>query len=433
MSNEWEESKKRETSSSDCGDVEPPAVKKSRTSSSDGDIQSNLPRNPPGQTFFVRQPDFITELYPPCYEEDPANSSTSMFSNVEGSLLTQQDPTVLRNIVCSEWLTICYLQKPCPPTVWQWLFQIMCRSHDQEVSSGAFKSLTSLIQTAKKRQDAASIQVPLVADITDILINLGADPSAMNGTVGESMEEDCVFEFSSPTHNLSHLLQFLIMCLKSRDDSCYSTEDVEKLVIILGRMSLDHHICGETIQCQVSLCLAALVAVVPDSHWLDVSTRLTSKLSSLSKHHHDKLYLTQLISGTSQRLQYFQKQLCRKSLQQITEMATSEVSGDCDLIHHVVEHFRKLRLESLEHYYKMFSAFSLVALLMHPTEMVWPSAKKKKELSMLLGSLSSTRIRDNPEHPERSVVKDLVIRLMLEIKSQKDKTTKQQDLFAYAS
>lgn len=407
---------------------------KSRVSTSGGKLLYFLPRNPPGRTFFIKPADFLIELYPPCYGADPTNNPPSMFSNVEDNLLVQQDPVVLRNIICSGWVTICYLHKPCPPSVWQWLFQIMCRSHDQEISLGAFKSLTSLVQIAQQRQDAASIQIPSVSDISDILIILGADPSPITGSHCEPMEDDAVFEIASPLHNISHMLQFLVMCVKSVRDLCYSVQDIEKLIVLLVYLSLDHHICGEPVQCQVSLCIAALVAAVPDDQWAGLSVRLISRLAMLFEHHHNKLYITYLITGTSQRLHLLQKELCRKSLEQLTELEEPKPGGDGELIRHVVEHFLKQQRSDLfEDYYTMFSAFSLVALLMHPSEMLWTSAQEKKELSILLGNLSSTRLRDNPDHPERSVVKDLVIRLMLEVKSQKEKTAKQQDLFAYLS
>jgi hypothetical protein len=196
-------------------------------------------------------------------------------------------------------------------------------------------------------------------------------------------------------------------------------------------MSLDHHISGEPIQYQVSLCIAALASSVSNEQWAALLVRLVVRITSLSEHHHDKLYITYLMSGTSQRLHQLQRELCRKSLEQLTEVEESK-TNDCALIRHVVEYFLgRQRSDSFEEYYTMFSVFSLVALYMHPSVIVWPSAREKKELSVLLGNLSSTRIRDDPEHPERSIVKDLVIRIMLEVKTQKDKTTKQESLFAY--
>lgn len=436
LSEEWEESKRREESSlSDCGDNEGPLQKKTKLFTSDAERQSSsLPTNPPGQTFFVNPPVFITELYPPCCEEDSADSA--LFSKVESNLLNHQDPLVLKNIICSDWLRLCYLEKPCPPYVWQWLFQIMCRSHDQELCSGAFKSLTSLIQIAKHRQDVVSILIPSLSDLKDILIHLGAPSSVLSVSTCEPVEEDGVFDVAPPMQNLSYMLQYLVICLKSGLESCYSIEDIETLIMLLVRLSLDHHVCGELIEWQVSLCIAALVGVVPDDQWEGLFVKLVSKITALSEHHHDKLYMTRLISGTSKRLHHLQKELCRKSLEQLIELEESRTSasGNCHLIRCVVEHFLKQqRSESFEDYYAMYSVFSLVTLLMHPAEMLWPSAQEKKELSILLGNLSSTRIRDNPEYPERSVVKDLVIRLMLEVKSQKDKTAKQQDLFAYVS
>lgn len=400
----------------------------------DGDLQSFLPKKPPGQTFFIKPPDFIMELYPPGYEEDPTNN-TSMFANVEDNLLTQQDPTILKMVICGEWLKLCYLHKPCPPLVWQWLFQIMCRSHDSELSNGAFQSLTSLIQVTNQRQDASSILIPSLSDLTDILVHLGAASlSAVAGSLSEPMEEDCVFDVASPMQNLSHMLQYLTMCLKSKSgQDCYNVQEIETLIVLFVRMSLDHHICGEPIQYHVSLCIAALVSVVSDDQWAALLVRLVVRITAISEHHHDKLFMTYLMSGTSQRLHQLQRELCQKSLEQLTEVEESK-TDDCALIRHVVEYFlSRQRSHSFEEYYTMFSVFSLVYLSMHPSVIVWPSPQERKELSLLLGNLSSTRVRDDPDHPERSAVKDLIIRIMLEVKTQKDKTTKQENLFAYMS
>ena len=355
-----------------------------------------------------------------------------MFANVEDNLLTQQDPTILKTVICGEWLKLCYLHKPCPPLVWQWLFQIMCRSHDSELSSGAFRSLTSLIQVTKQRQDVLSIFIPPLSDLTDILVHLGAAPSSVAaGSLREAMEEDSVFDVASPIQNLSHLLQYLTMCVKCGRKECYSVQEVETLIVLFVQMSLDHHICGEPIQYHVSLCIAALVSSVSSEQWAALLVRLVVRITSLSEHHHDKLYITYLMSGTSQRLHQLQRELCRKSLEQLTEVEESK-TNDCALIRHVVEYFLgRQRSDSFEEYYAMFSVFSLVALYMHPSVIEWPSSQEKKELSVLLGNLSSTRIRDDPDHPERSVVKDLVIRIMLEVKTQKDKTSRQESLFAY--
>ena len=433
LSDEWEETKRREASLSDAGDSEGPSLRKSRASSSVNDHSSYLPRNPPGRAFFVKPPNFITELYPPGYEEDPANS-TAMFANVECSLLTQQEPAVLKSIICSNLLAVCYVQKVCPPSVWQWLFQIMCLSHDHELSSGAFQSLISLINSAQHRQDVASIQLPSVSDITDVLITLGANPSVISGSCDEPMEDDSVFDMSSPTPNLCLLLKYLVTCLKCRPETCYSLQEVEKLIVMLVRLSLDGHICGEIIQSQVSLCIAALVAVIPEGQWPASCVRLVSKITTLSGHHHDKIYMTRLVTGTTRRLHHLQKELCRKCLEQLTSTEHSKQARVNDILRNVVKYYlEQQRPESFEDYYSMFSVFSLVALLMHSSEMVWQTAEERKEVSLLLGNLSSTRIRDNADHPERSVVKDLVLRLMLEVKAQKVKSAKQQALFAYST
>ena len=430
LSKEWEESKLPEASLSDCGVNKGPGC----SSTSHGDSHSFLPRKPPGQNFFINPPNFITELYPPgyMYEEDPTNQA-STFANVEDHLLTQQDPSVLKMIICSEWLKLCYLHKSCPLLIWQWLFQIMCRSHDQELSRGAFRSLTSLIHVAKLRQDVSSILVPPLSDITDILVHLGAHPSSVKaGSHCDPMEEDSVFKFSSPMQNLSHMLQYVVMCLKCCHKECYSVQDIETLIVLLVRISLDHHVCGEPIEFQVSLCIAALVAAVSETQWCPLLVRLVGKITTLSDHHHDKLHVMYLMSGTSQRLHLLQRELCRKSLEQLTEAEDSQAAASSvrGLVRHVVEYFlSRQRSECFEDYYIMFSVFSMVALCIHPSVMEWPSNQEKMELSILLGTLCSKKIRDNPDHPERSIVKDLVIRLMLEVKSQKDKTMRQASLF----
>ena len=93
-----------------------------------------------------------------------------------------------------------------------------------------------------------------------------------------------------------------------------------------------------------------------------------------------------------------------------------DVDTDCSFAYRVVLHYYKQKSESYD-YYSIYSIMTMLSLFMHPSEMKWPTEEEKKRFGTLLGALSSDKIRDNAMRPERMPVKELIIRMKLEMKS----------------
>ena len=415
-----------------------------------------LPVKPPGRKVFTHPPSFIEELYPPGWDEvEDTESGTNVFSNVEKHMMTQQNPDTLKVVICNEWIMLCYQKKTCPRSIWQWLFQIMCRSCDYWLARGAWKNLDALVKLALNHNENTSIYTPTLSDVEDILFDLGADKARLLETTAETepMEVDENGETDKQVvdvllRNLSLFLSYLTFSIMT--NNLYTVGEAVSLTLLLVRVTLDPHLVGECIGSEILQCIAALVQSIPEEHWKEVASVLVFKIAAISAHHHDMLYLTTFFGGGSwKRVRQLQKILAKKFIElltlinndeQCTEMdreksemcaqtECEEQSKDCTFVIQVVEHFCAQKAHTID-YYKMYSVMSLLALFMHPSEMVWPSVEMRKQVATRLGLLSS-KIRDHPNYPERGPVKDLVIRLKLELSVQKVSSQKQQDLYSY--
>lgn len=387
-----------------------------------------FPLDPPGMTILCHHPKLITEIYPPGYFEVDENGP---FSSMESTLMQQENPEVLSQIIRGKWLVFCYRAKSCPLNLWQWLFQIMCLCADENLASAAYSNLTSLIQVAG---EGHTVYIPSPQDVENVLVELGFDKDRLSGlTVGESKETGEVHAPPVPslTTSLSNLLNYLSLVLE-KDSSALSYDDLYHLISIMAVLSLDSLVTKDPYLRKPLTCLlSSILAAFPESQWASTCSTLSSYLLLLSSsHHHNILYMSQLFMAHSLRQRLFQRQLCRKGLWKIVFPSKDEATlgelPDWALAWRVVEHYRNQPASKFE-YYGMYSVMCLVRQLTVGLE--WPSATKKRDFKEMLGVLGSTKIKDHPERRERAPVKDLIISMSLEIVHHRSRDT-QLDLFS---
>lgn len=418
-----------------------------------------LPVKPPGRPIFVNAPSFVTELYPPGVELPEGGP----FARLESTLI-QDNPQALREIVCGKWLSLCYQHKPCPHTVCQWLFQLMCLADEDELSSGAFRSLLSLLKLSTFTGKQASFHVPSLEEIVGVLVSLGAERARLlpgrgsTDALQETDGSDDVFDgLQPPLRRLSRLIDYLSALVKA-SPQCYSTGELVDLVMILLSVSLDPAVCGQLIEANTRHCISALVAALPEDGLMEAVTRLTEQAVRISQHHHSCLHVATMITGVSPKQRLLQESICRASilqelgLSEEDEEAGEKMGGETRLeskagteakivsgssgnqfarkrsfLRRVIQYYCNQKQEDID-YYSMHSVLLLLSLLIHPAEMQWSSNAQRKEFEMMLGQLVSTRLRDNTSQPERGPVKDLLIRMKLEINSQRVQGPKQTTL-----
>ena len=65
----------------------------------------------------------------------------------ESKLLTTSSRD-LQELLCGGWILQHYLDRPCPPDVAYWLFQILCRHSDRHIIKSSFDVLWVLTEAA---------------------------------------------------------------------------------------------------------------------------------------------------------------------------------------------------------------------------------------------------------------------------------------------
>ena len=488
MANQWEEdeahyeedkgSDAQRTSSTDL----PASISSLPPGGSLSDVESPpLPTRPPGKVVFANPPSFVTELYPPFIdvgEEDTEEGGGSILARViSKQLQMQESPDALRMMISGGWLEQCYKY----PNMWQWLFQITSRASDTLLSNRAFQCLTQLLQAASQRNDLASIRPPSLADILDVLVCLGMDQSrllpcdeVMEVNEGDGNCDDVFHPPKSLVGNVKNIVKFLTTCIRLLPEF-YSEEELVRLINLLLNVSLDPLFCGAVAEADASVhiaqCIGEAVAAFPEENWTRVAHQLTSQVLRISLHHHNRLQLVTLVGGALRPRQgMLQRMLCRECIAQTlgfnvkseelgppsnlpavrvktedggemdfpeAEVKSKTASNiqldgatDCSFAYQVVCHYYKQSSESYD-YYSIYSIMTMLSLFMHPSEMKWPTHEERKEFERLLGALSSDKIRDNALRPERIPVKELLIRMKLEVNSHKMLAPKQTSIDSF--
>ena len=480
--------------------------------SSDALLSSSLSSGH-GKAIFIHKPSLITELYPPGVEVQDRG--------LLGSILIQGSEEDLKNAVCSQMIPVAYVTNmPCPIELTQWLFQVMACSAEPQVSYGALRSLTGLLQYALKQK--SDFSVPSVADITDVLVTLGAERKRLrlrisaSGTrvyaVTSDQEREEVFTPVPPPHNnLLNIISYITSCVRSL--SSYTVQQLEDLLVILSNLSLDHY-CQHFLRWNLQACIHQILAAYPENVWQKAVRRLSPQLLCLSPHHKDKVCLARLINGSMPRARCLVKDFCRFCLEEMarlrgkeslagvpekasskgaenciakmksgdkapekasskstekcrteesrndkdsihvneplsrgiteasrggepTEGATPGKKSDCVFMKEVLQSYHKIvqgnTSMSDEDCYKMHSAFQLLQLYAPLSDLPFSGEDTKQDLISLLGVLRAS-VREDPMRPVTSLLKDVLIRMKLELEARgSSQHEKQTDLFSFCS
>ncbi|CAI8055871.1 hypothetical protein GBAR_LOCUS30462 [Geodia barretti] len=425
-----------------------------------------------GRPFFVREASLITEIYPPGIAMSDGGSLAQLL--VEGS------GNDLRNIVCGVMLPLSYIGRPCPLELTQWLFQLTACAEDEKVSFGALKSLLELLQQNLKQK--TSFSPPTVAEITDALVTLGADKERLRppvdscGTIVRSLPQgpESFTPVSPPIANLSHLTTYICACVKTVAEN-YGVQELEQLVLVLCGLSLDPH-CQYTLKQVLQNCLGCVLGAYPEAVWSKAIARLSPQLACLSPHSRHHVYLARFLRGTSPRQLCFLRDFCRYCLAKIVHLPTRDFISDTlpvisdtssslgnnsslasensplgvDLMEAeserrhttakasssantikkhgrnsgdgsgvfartVIESYRRTMPTKMtsKHYQELYCLLQLLNL----HGLSFRSQSEEQEFLRVLGGIRST-IRDDPALPVTSQVKDLLIRLKVELEAQ---------------
>lgn len=340
---------------------------------------------PPGRVLFTHPASF-TEIYPPGVD------LVSISVQPLEQLLVQDNQLVLRDSIVSGLLSLCYQDRPCPHAVWVWLFQLMCRSCDVALCKASFKTLKDLMFAG--RQHNFSLYCPLVKDIQDVLVDLGADKEALLKPSGSrSSVNDDVFVAAPPPPvsflHLTYLLRYLNLCVQFSPDS-YSL-DATHMILLLVKISLDPAVCGSTLDSHLSHCIGVLLDNIPEQWWPQQERQLCTDLGTISLHHQNQLYVAQVISSISGRQEHLVRLFVKHCIGQLTGVDLS--LEDVEFVRVVLLHYYPM--DSRQHdYSQIFSVLKMLNLYISPSKMKWESPSSRQQFTQLLSGFAS-RLRDH--------------------------------------
>uniref|UniRef100_A0A8C3SP96 Coiled-coil SMC6 And NSE5 INteracting (CANIN) domain-containing protein n=1 Tax=Chelydra serpentina TaxID=8475 RepID=A0A8C3SP96_CHESE len=228
-------------------------------------------------------------------------------------LLLRSEVTQQLSLATQGFLSCAYSCTQCPIPVLKWLFQMMSVHSDYYVSMQILDTLMEItIKNASISDAQSKAWIPSLSDISAIFINMGVpfgslfpllqlQPSfseddilsEMQITVGKHTSGDTSAgpAFSClPETNLISVVKFLGFCTTMYPDG-YADQEILLLLLLLFKISLEK-LLKQIPLIDLQCLLLKLLKNIRD--WDSKMPQLCLKMSELSSHHHDLLWLVQL-------------------------------------------------------------------------------------------------------------------------------------------
>lgn len=402
----------------------------------------------------------------PCLSMRPPPEGDSF----ESKLLTAPSRN-LQELLCGGWILQHYLNRPCPPDVAHWLFQILCRHSDRHIIKSSFDVLWVLTEAAaENRKDLpqrprGSSWVPSVKKIVMELLRLGATiPQLYPGNLVDALNIKEMFfsEIDSgeiqivdvtvsggpqtecfPAENIMHLVQFVTHCLQKCPRSV-TVQDLRKLVLLMCRLSLDVRL--QTRVFDIEMCLAAAMNCYGEMQWPDEVKELCSIVVVLSSHHRNLLHLVEIQPPSVLGVQ-LQRLLSATLLQWLVPKFCEHVEPEknctserCDApvpdsieVSNLVKLVERLKCTDESDYFLLHTIISLVSFAVGsedlPSQERGPLEKLTDKLRKLNGDIKDPRAA----FMDRTKVKDLLLRTIFRLShmTQCIKPSREQPITSY--
>lgn len=416
-------------SRSSHGFVIPSSVKKSTTKSC-----PSLPIQPPGLLIFTKPPVLIDTIFVPA-------SIVDEFSSFSMS-------TLMEDLILGDWLSFKYCCKPCPIFVLHWLVEVSCLSNNITIRRRAFEALNSLIPNAlnvvQDPQKVLSIEL-----VISILVKLGANPDHLKSFMLSENEthahESCNFVLES--------LQNLLKLIATVNSICpYSFEDIKNLTSLCIKVSLDTKAYSSKIFGECSACLNNLVSQLTMKEQDLLAIFLANSAITDNIHHHNQLHIVELFATSVPKLRNLQRLLLREFLRivdtrqihskgrsidtsdilQLENASSSKLLPvqDHTIADNVVSYYSTISLEDIDYY--QFHSVAVMLTIFISTHTRWPNPQSMQNFISSLSHLCSVKIQDSVHEPLRGPVKDVLIRLRMDLQSHCcTNDLQQKDLFNY--
>ena len=358
---------------------------------------------PPGLSVFVLPISFFEEI------EAPAITNSN--NPFETDLLTAP-PNILRELVISNTIVSVFSQKSVPATIVRWLMTILLMSNDKILSQAALLVLTNLLhQTKMCSVPAAKSFHIMYSDVVKIMIQFGAIVNADEEM--QSIPSNFKLEHKDKElliNNLNNFIKYLTTLLTTYP-KVSPLLCPPKLIVLLLRISLDHHVIDSILDVAVVQCIGAVLSCYSEEEWnsTKIDHQLCQSFLAITDDYHNWYKIVTNIGNITTRSRQLQKQFARTVIK-IKTPAMVVPYGHCDL-NFGIAFVQALYNQKEEHdLHLVYCLTNVLSMLISPHEL---SKEKDNDLSNLLDYLFLlfNKIDETPDPPITDFVKDSILRL----------------------
>ena len=362
--------------------------------------------SPPGLSVFVQSINFFAEIKAP--------TITNSNDPFEADLLTAP-PKILRELVISNTILSIFNQKPVPTIVVNWLVAILLKSDDKILSQAALSTLTNLLHQTKMCSLPVESFHITYTDVVKFMAKFGANINAegdIQSTIS-SPSDFLIFEYKEKElliNNLSNFIKYLATLLTMFPEVS-SLVLPEKLIALLLRVSLDHHVIDSILNIAIIQCTGAVLSCYCEEEWNSTKVdQLCQSLLAITDDYHNWYKIVTNIGNITTRSRQLQKQFARTVIR--TKTVALMVPDDTSDLDFVIAFVQTLFHQKEK--YNLNLLYCLLDVLFMLIDLEEISKEKDSDcLSNLIDYLSllSNNIHDNPKYPITGFVKSSVLRL----------------------
>ncbi|NXK31511.1 SLF2 protein, partial [Piprites chloris] len=238
----------------------------------------------------------------------------------------------------------------CPIPILKWLFQMMSIHPDYCVSTQILDRLMELtLKNASISDEPSKLWIPSIADISAVFVNMGIafrslfplqhlQPSFSKhdilSQVQEAVSQQPTGELASASpafsslleNNLINVIKFLSFCATVIQDG-YTDEEIWLLLLLLFKISLEKQLKRVPLVDLQCLFVKLLMNI---KDWDTKMPELCVAVSELSGHHHNLLWLVQLVPSWTVRGRELRRHLSLVVISKLLHKKNIEIPDDSD-------------------------------------------------------------------------------------------------------
>ncbi|XP_041370286.1 uncharacterized protein LOC121384115 isoform X2 [Gigantopelta aegis] len=379
----------------------------------------------------------------------PSCGFVSSNTTIDKHLFTIE-PALVCDLVNTNTLSLCFHAIASKDAMLRWLFFLLSIHSSSVLLHGCKKVLFDILHT-QHCSDKTTTWTPDILDILRVFVNYGAKAEDLMLGQTAFTEEQIRKAFEAPSdgnvqqnipnvnayqrlnqENISMVIQTISYALQGRPK--YKTEELNCLLVMVLKVALDTALNNSALDYDLQVCVASILENYGKEEWPEMIPDLCLVLSGITKHHHNKVHMAQLLPN-GKRGRYVQRRLSYVFLRQLlfpsnclthhSELVNLQVRTLSGLFHHICD----LASEDL---YALASAITLLDMSVGNECL---KSSEKVDLDYLTGQLKflMSDVRDNVRMLDKTRVKDMMVRvsskwtLMMHAMG-----SKQKSLFAWA-